>query len=355
MDTHRRRFGLLHLLFLALFLVGSSPLLGQEHLFRIMGYNVENLFDTEDDPTKDDNAFLPTGEQHWTKERYRTKLQHIAEVISAVGGDAFPDLIGLVEVENATVLQDLLQKTTLGANTSYRYLVSSGEDRRGIDVALLYDPRTFTLLSSEELPLTFPFDTEKKTRPILRASGRLLSGDTLHVFVCHLPSRRGGAWASERYRSWGCRLLREATEKLLTEGGCHTHCLLLGDFNGDPEEAPTARVLQSLPYRQGLEIESASSTQLYSLLHRETQQEPRGSYCYQGVWSQLDQIHLSVSLLRRGSRVRYVEGSAETVRRPFYSVVPASGGDPVPFRTYGGSFYRGGYSDHFPTRLLLSY
>ena len=138
-------------------------------------------------------------------------------------------------------------------------------------------------------------------------------------------------------------------------GGCHTHCLLLGDFNGDPEEAPTARVLQSLPYRQGLEIESAPSTQLYSLLHRATQQKPRGSYCYQGVWSQLDQIHLSVSLLRRGSRLRYVEGSAETLRRPFYSVVPASGGDPVPFRTYGGSFYRGGYSDHFPTRLLLSY
>ena len=163
MDTHRRRFGLLHLLSLALLLVGSSPLLGQEHLFRIMGYNVENLFDTEDDPTKDDDAFLPTGEQHWTKERYRTKLQHIAEVISAVGADAFPDLIGLVEVENATVLQDLLQKTTLGANTSYRYLVSSGEDRRGIDVALLYDP---PLLSYQVKSSHSPSPLIPRRRPV---------------------------------------------------------------------------------------------------------------------------------------------------------------------------------------------
>ncbi len=355
MDSYQHISRFFFLLCLGFLLSESTMLLGQERFFRVMGYNVENLFDTEDDPTKDDDAFLPTGEQHWTKERYRTKLQHIAEVISAVGGEAFPDLVGLVEVENATVLEDLLGMTTLGANSSYRYLVTSGEDRRGIDVALLYDPKTFALLSSEELPLSFPFDPDKKTRPILRASGRLASGDTLHVFVCHLPSRRGGAWASERYRSWGCRRLREVTEKLLSEGGSNTHCLLLGDFNGDPEEAPTTKDLASIPYVQGDDLQSARVTQLYSLLHRRTQQEPRGSYCYQGVWSQLDQLHLSVSLLRRGSRLRYVEGSAETVRRPFYSVVPASGGDPVPFRTYGGSYYRGGYSDHYPTTLLLSY
>ena len=351
-----RYTALFSLAFLLLTLHISSPQLwAQRKLVRVMSYNVENFFDTEDDPTHNDDSFLPTGEHRWTRARYQTKIQHIAEVISAVGEEAFPDLIALMEVENATALSDLLHRTALGEKAGYRQVITHGEDKRGINVALLYAPETFHLIASEEIPIHFPFDSLRRTRSLLRVTGEVPSGDTLHVFVCHLPSRRGGAQASARYRSYCCTRLREQVDSLMAQGGERTHCLLLGDFNGDPEEAPTSEALRSHPYTADMAVQDLPPESLLALLHRETRQEPPGSYCYQGVWSQLDQIHLSVSLLRRDSRLRYVEGSAETLRRPFYSVVPASGGDPVPFRTYGGSFYRGGYSDHFPTRLLLSY
>ena len=118
-----------------------------------MSYNVENFFDTEDDPTHDDDSFLPTGEHHWTRARYQTKIQHIAEVISAVGEEAFPDLIALIEVENATALSDLLHRTALGEKAGYRHIITHGEDKRGINVALLYAPETFRLIASEEIPI----------------------------------------------------------------------------------------------------------------------------------------------------------------------------------------------------------
>ncbi|MBF1369260.1 MAG: hypothetical protein HXN12_05060 [Porphyromonadaceae bacterium] len=215
-----------------------------------MSYNVENFFDTEDDPTHDDDSFLPTGEHHWTHARYQTKIQHIAEVISAVGGEAFPDLIALMEVENATVLSDLLHRTALGEKAGYRHIITHGEDKRGINVALLYAPETFRLIASEEIPIHFPFDSLRRTRSLLRVTGEVPSGDTLHVFVCHLPSRRGGALASARYRSYCCTRLREQVDSLMAQGGEGTHCLLLGDFNGDPEEAPTSEALRSRPIQQ---------------------------------------------------------------------------------------------------------
>ena len=136
--------------------ISSPQLWAQRKLVRVMSYNVENFFDTEDDPTHDDDSFLPTGEHHWTHARYQTKIQHIAEVISAVGGEAFPDLIALMEVENATVLSDLLHRTALGEKAGYRHIITHGEDKRGINVALLYTPETFCLIASEETPYHFP-------------------------------------------------------------------------------------------------------------------------------------------------------------------------------------------------------
>ena len=351
-----RYTALFSLAFLLLTLSISSPQLwAQRKVLRVMSYNVENFFDTEDDPTHDDDSFLPTGEHHWTHARYQTKIQHIAEVISAVGGEAFPDLIALMEVENATVLSDLLHRTALGEKAGYRHIITHGEDKRGINVALLYSPETFHLIASEEIPIHFPFDSLRRTRSLLRVTGEVPSGDTLHVFVCHLPSRRGGALASARYRSYCCTRLREQVDSLMAQGGEGTHCLLLGDFNGDPEEASTHEALRSRPYTADMAVQDLPPESLLSFLHRKTKQEPPGSYCYQGVWSQLDQAHLTASLLQQRERLRYVAGSAETFCRPFFTTQLSGGGAPIPWRTYGGNFYRGGYSDHFPIRLLLEY
>ena len=140
-------------------------------------------------------------------------------------------------------------------------------------------------------------------------------------------------------------------------GGSQTHCLLLGDFNGDPEEAATTEALHSLLYTAETPINLLPTAQLLALLHRGIKQEAPGSYCYQGVWSQLDQAHLTASLLQRqgGGHLHYVAGSATTVVRPFYTSRLSESGMLVPWRSYGGTFYRGGYSDHFPIRLLLAW
>ena len=260
-----------------------------------------------------------------------------------------------MEVENATVLSDLLHRTVLGEKVGYRHIITHGEDKRGINVALLYAPETFRLIASEEIPTHFPFDSLRRTRSLLRVTGEVPSGDTLHVFVCHLPSRRGGALASARYRSYCCTRLREQVDSLMAQGGEGTHCLLLGDFNGYPEEAPTSEALRSRPYTADMAVQDLPPESLLALLHRKTKQEPPGSYCYQGVWSQLDQAHLTASLLQQRGHLRYVVGSAETVCWPFFTTQLSGGGAPVPWRTYGGNFYRGGYSDHFPIRLLLEY
>lgn len=315
---------------------------------RVMAYNVENLFDTEDDPRHADEDFTPEGSHRWTKTRYRLKLQHIAEVISAVGEEAFPALVGLVEVENGQVLEDLLLSTTLGRQSGYRYLVTEGEDRRGINVALLYDPELFRLIAREELPLRFPFDTTKHTRPLLHATGVVPSGDTLDVVVCHLPSRRGGAARSEPYRRYAAERLRQLCASIMAPGG-RRHVVLLGDFNGEAEEAFS---------REGLGVElyplssggAIARDRLYALLHHRQPRGDFGSYSFQGCWSQLDQLILSGSLLGSGGTLRYEEGSAEVVRRSFFLTEKGE-----PWRSYGGTFYRGGYSDHLPVRLTLRY
>lgn len=338
------------ILLLLAFALSPNPSLWAQAYGRlgVMAYNVENLFDTEDDPRHTDEAFLPAGDHRWTPARYRLKLQHLAEVISAVGDEDFPALVGLVEVENEQVLEDLLHRTPLFDQAGYRYLVTDGEDRRGINVGLLYQPERFRLLAREELPLHFPFDSTKHTRPLLHVAGRVPSGDTLHVVVCHLPSRRGGAVRSEPYRRYATEQLRALVRRVMLAGGMQTHCLLLGDFNGEAEE---------VFLRQGLDLHlyiapvgEVRHEALYALLHQRSRQPHFGSYCYQGCWSQLDQLILTGSLLRPSGTLVYEEGSAETVIHPFYQTEQGT-----PWRSYGGTFYRGGYSDHFPVRLILRY
>lgn len=318
-----------------------------------MSYNVENLFDTDDDAATDDDSFLPEGDHRWTKSRYHRKLQQIARVISSVGGMDYPALVGLVEVENAQCLEDLLRLHGLGQG-GYRYHITRGEDPRGINVALLYHPECFAYLSHEQIDLHFPFDSTRHTRPLLYVLGRLPSGDSLHIFVCHLPSRRGGALASQAYRDYAAQCLSERCHQLLSEGGAHTHALIMGDFNGTPEEAPTARILGAKPYR-GAQEQLLAASQLVYLQPESGPSQPPGSYCYRGVWSCLDQMLVSASLLAPSSTLTYVPNSSRIYYAPYLGEGGSTGDFPRPRRSYGGTFYKGGYSDHYPIVARLRY
>ena len=160
--------------------------------------NCENLFDCRDDSLKQDEEYLPEATRHWTQRRYWSKLNNTAQELLSCVDDGTPDLIALCEVENDSVVNDLVRRSLL-RNAGYAYVMTQSPDLRGIDVALLYSPVAFRLLRSYSLRVS-PVAGMRPTRDILYASGVTFQGDTLHVFVVHAPSRYGGERYSRPFR-----------------------------------------------------------------------------------------------------------------------------------------------------------
>ena len=206
-----------HLLFLLFF--PFFTLYGQTKKdtlsFRVVSYNVENLFDCRHDTLKNDYEFLPDAMRHWNYTKYKKKLDAIARTITAVGGWTPPALAALCEVENDSVLRDLTRRSVL-KEAGYRYVMTNSPDQRGIDVALLYQRDQFKLISHQGIPI--PHRSGKKkfrpTRDILHVCGMLLNSDTLDIFVVHLPSRSGGAKESEPYRLFAAGQLKAAVHSI---------------------------------------------------------------------------------------------------------------------------------------------
>jgi len=163
----------------------------EKHNFKIVSYNVENYFDCVDDSLTDDKEYLPSGLRAWNTTKYKKKQTNIGKVICSIGGWETPALVGLCEVESEKCLSDLTRYAGL-KNLKYKFLHHESPDARGVDVALLYQPYLFKPIHNEAIHINFPHYPEIKTRDILFASGIVPSGDTLHVFVCHFPSRLGG-------------------------------------------------------------------------------------------------------------------------------------------------------------------
>src|ERR1035437_2540520 len=175
--------------------------------FKIMCYNVENFFDCVDDSLTNDNEFLPTGMRAWNTTKYQKKQANIGKVITAIGGWEAPALVGLCEVESKKCLYDLTHYSGL-KNLRYKFLHHESPDARGVDVALLYQPGMFKPFHDEAIRINFPTAPTTKTRDILFASGVIPTGDTLHIFVCHFPSRLGGELESDDKRLFVASVVR---------------------------------------------------------------------------------------------------------------------------------------------------
>lgn len=343
---------------LALFSLSSS---GQAD-FRVMSYNVENLFDTEDDPLTADNDFLPSGNRHWTPGRFYHKLQQLAKVITAAGEWSTPALIGLCEVENDSVLVRLLNSTPL-RRQHYRHCMTHGQDRRGINVALLYQRDKFRYRGHTEHPVRFTRRRHKQTRNILHVWGEVITGDRLDVFVCHFPSRYGGEKESEPDRLDAARTLRLLCDSIHSLRPA-PHILIMGDFNDTPDDTSVRAILHAHPFPAPclpasgsvpveLRTETCPPLHLYNLFAGNRQVAPPGSHKYQGEWSQLDQIILSSSLTDTTSRMQLVPESARIFAPPFLLTKDKTWRGERPFRSYYGFKYEGGYSDHLP--LLVDF
>lgn len=330
----------------------TNVLIADRDSIQIVAYNVENLLDTIDNVATDDDAFTPDGEMRWTGYRLRQKCARITSVISEIGQMRWPEIVGLVEVENPLVMEELLDKTIL-RKRGYQYIITRGKDPRGINIALLYRQNRISIERWQGHTIPFS-DTTKRSRDLLYAQLRLPNEETLHTFVVHLPSRRGGALLTERYRREVCLELRRLCDSIhMTDK--EAHILLMGDFNGEPSERATRTDLSATLDIPREYLLAPPIGQLYNLINPSTvpKDEQYGTYCFRGVWSQLDQFIISGSMLGVSSRVRYRLGSAHVFAPEMIRHGALHSGQRAPWRTYGGTYYFGGYSDHFPIVMLL--
>lgn len=338
---------------LIVFLIHTETLVCQTD-FRVMSYNVENLFDFKDDPYTSDEAFTPTGNRYWTPKRFYHKIQQIAKVITAAGEWSTPALIGLCEVENDSVLFKLLHHTPL-RHQHYQSCITHGEDLRGINVALLYQRDKFKCLGHKEYPICFTHKSTKPSRNILHAWGKLINGTLLHVFVCHFPSRYGGEKESESARFDAAQTLRALCDSLY-KNQPQSHFLIMGDFNDTPKDISIRQILNAQPLPNlsasdsnaiGIHISTTqeSPLRLYNLF---TDKNSTGSHKYQGEWSQLDQIIVSSSLIHPQSPLQVLPQTLQIVTPSFLLIHDKTWHGKRPYRTYYGYKYEGGYSDHLP-------
>ena len=199
----------------------------------IVFYNVENLYDTTDDPKVNDNEFLPDSKNEWTPTRYLRKLQDIAALLSETGGRNLPFLIGLCEVENRKIVEDLAMTGKLKRGR-YKVVHQDSPDARGIDVALMYRPGEFSVSYNKAVPVLLPDRSGLSTRDLLYVKGNTRHGDELHVFVNHWPSRVGGLQQTEANRIAAAMVLKSKTDSLFSINP-NVKVIIMGDLNDTPE------------------------------------------------------------------------------------------------------------------------
>lgn len=314
---------------------------------RVAFYNVENLFDTEDNPTRQDEEFLPDSKKQWTAERYQDKLTKLAQVIAELN---YPVLLGLAEVENEAVLRDLTEHADL-AEAGYDLVHYDSPDARGIDVALLYRTAFFTPVSSQAIPVTFQKD-DYKSRDILLVSGTLgqdAKYNTVHVLVNHWPSRRGGVAQSEPRRLAAAELARQAVDELL-QADATANVILVGDFNDEPTDRSITEGLRATGATQ-----KTDPFQLFNTVSA-LDAQGRGTYQFRGDWDMLDQIIVSNGLVEDAPKIDdyYYLPESATVFAPDWLLQAEGKYAGYPDRTYAGNKYLGGYSDHLPVYITLT-
>ena len=304
-----------------------------------MFWNVENYFDTYDNPSTTDEEFTPTGDNRWGRARFEKKRDDIAKTILLAAdqyGD-LPALIGLAEVENAFVLQELLEKTPL-ARTQYKYIHKDSPDSRGIDVALLYREELFTPVETKYIGFSFP------TRDVLYTKGVVKGLDTLHIMVNHWPSKRGNEESSGRKREYVSLKVSHVVDSILLRNPA-ANIVLMGDFNDTPASSP----LKNLG-------------QLTNLAKWADGAE--GSYKYRESWSMIDQFLVSENLIKKDSHLKgnekgfrpqwiYTHRNMEIFAPEALFAEDATYMGVKPKRTYSGPRYLGGISDHLPVVFKL--
>ncbi len=317
-----------------------------QSVLQLMFWNTENFFDPFNDSTVNDEEFLPGALRAWNFKKYETKRNHIYQVIAAIGGWDPPDLIGLAEVENRFVLNDLALNTPL-AKYNYRIVHKNSPDPRGIDVAFLYREDRFRLIDKHYFPVFETSGEIERTREILYVAG-ITGQDTLHIFINHWPSRAGRKNDSDLKRCRVAQTLKSKTDSLLRRNP-KALILITGDFNDEPTDESLTRCLGAKTDTTG-----TISNGLYNLSALLTLSgKIRGTHKYQGKWAMLDQVIVSGNLLQKGKHIRTDASKLSVFAPDFLLEKDVRWMGYKPFRTYNGMQYQGGYSDHLPVLIKM--
>lgn len=290
--------------------------------------NCENFFDFRHDDGKEDIEFTPDGNRRWNENKFWTKLRNLSREIISCGMDGtdwrLPDIVALCEVENDTVMEYLTKRSPL-RRAGYEYIMTNSPDVRGIDVAMLYHPGKFKLISTYPLRIT-PTAGMRPTRDILYASGMIITGDTIHILITHAPSKYGGEKRTRPNRELVIDRLCDATDSIRA---MHADpCIIItGDFN----EYASSMTLKKLYDRQLTNVSE----------NAKGQNGADASYKYKGEWKSIDHIFV-------GGKLAGLHHETVINDSPFLLEDDEKYGGKQPFRTYRGWKYRKGYSDHLP-------
>ena len=307
-----------------------------------MFYNVENLYDTEDDPLTNDEEFLPDGTRYWTPYRLKEKLNNIYKVITAIGGWDLPTIVCFAEVENRKVLEMLLSNTPLN-KSDYKIIHYDSPDARGVDVAMIYRNEKFTPYFHKPIPINFSADVGSgKTRDVLLVSGVTKTHDTLHIFVNHWPSRWGGQMETEEKRMFVAKVVRKNVDSIMKINP-EAKIIITGDLN----DYPTDRSL-TVSLNAKTQFEKINDKDLYNLSYYLQEVKHKGTHKYEGQWGVLDQIIVSGVILNKNKKLFTTLEDIHVFEAPFILEPDEKYTGYKPKRTYIGFKYNNGFSDHLP-------
>ncbi len=332
---------------LVFLLLMSSGIFAQEKKMDIAivaFYNLENLYDTIDDPITDDKEFLPDGIQNWNTAKFNLKIEHMSEAISKIGQEVVPGgpaIIGLSEIENRGVLEALINSDNLKSK-NYGIVHYNSPDRRGVDVGLLYKKSRFTVEGSMSIPLRTS-DTSFRTRDQLLVWGKL-DGEEIYFLVNHWPSRRGGEQGSAPKRKAAAELARHTVDSLMKINP-NVKIIIMGDLNDNPNNASITKYLKA----KG-KPEEVVAGDLYSPMIK-LYRDGIGSYAYRDSWDLFDQIIISFALM--GTDYSSFRLMKTKIFNEAFLKQKTGTFTGYPWRTAAGGQYLGGYSDHFPVYGIL--
>lgn len=336
--------------FSVLFLTILFSAFGQKQQYKVAVvsfYNLENLYDTIDNPLVDDQEFLPTGIKNYNSAIYWDKINKLATVISQIGTERTPDgaaIIGVAEIENDTVLSDLVKHPLL-AKRGYKFVHYDSRDIRGVDVGMLYNPKYFTVEASAPLFVELPGGSKDAffTRDILWVQGKL-DGETIHVYVNHWPSRRGGEERSSPAREVAASVAKRHIDSVSRIHG-NTKVVVMGDLNDDPVNTSVAVVLNARGKQNEVREKGLFNPWL------DMYKSGIGTLAYQDSWNLFDQIIISHAWLPKEQNGFFYY--QPVIFNKDYMSENVGRYKGYPMRTWDGNTYRGGYSDHFPTYIVL--